>query len=234
MSAFDRIRNVAKGKASRIAGDLERRNPDAVYEAAIDGRIASLAEHKEIAATLVTQRNQIAAQLDGLNRELEKLMAALQGALQEGDDDTALVLEHRRQEVLAAVEAKTAELAVVTEQVEATKAALHQLREHTEALKREQVTAKAQLAAAEAAIEINDTLSGLSDSPTARALGSVRDSVEALKRRAHPGFLDEEGNSVQGRAEAMGRKAAENRARAELERLKADLAAKDEDDEDPG
>ena len=31
MGTFDRLKNVAKGKASKVVGDLERANPEAVY-----------------------------------------------------------------------------------------------------------------------------------------------------------------------------------------------------------
>ncbi len=232
MSAFDRIGNVVKGKASKVVGDVERNNPEAVFEAAVEDRKASLAEHKELAATLVVQRNRATAQLEKLEVELRQLSTALMGALEEGDDDTALVLQYRRKEVSALVETKTAELLKIAEQVEATKAALHKLREHTQELQREKVVAGAQLAVAEARIEINDTLSGFSDDTSSQALNSVRDSIQSLKRQAHPGFLDEEGNSVQGRAEAMGRKAAEMSARSQLEEMKRQMAARKEEDDD--
>jgi len=236
MSSFDRIKNVAKGKVSKIVGDVERNNPEAVFESAVNRRLLSLAEHKEIAATLVVQRNRVTAELEKLERELGQLMKALHGAVHEGDDDTALVLEFRRQEVMKLTETKTAELLKVTGQVEETKVALNKFREDTKALKREKITVAAQHAVAEARIEINDTIYGMSESTTAQALEQVRENVDSLKRKAHPGYLDEEGNSIQGRAEAMGRKAKENSARAQLEQMKRDLAARknpsDDEDED--
>ena len=44
MSAFDRLKNVAKGKVSKAVGDLERANPEAVYEAAIANAKARIEE----------------------------------------------------------------------------------------------------------------------------------------------------------------------------------------------
>jgi phage shock protein A len=232
MSAFDRIANVAKGKVSKLVGDVERNNPEAVFESAIENRKASLAHHKEVAATLVGQRNQLTSELEGYEGELRQLTTALHGAVEEGDEDTALVLEVRRQEVANVVEDKTAERLRVTEQVEMTQQALKKLRAHTEDLKREKITAVVMGEVAEARIEIHDTISGTSDRASDIALNKVRDNIQSLKRQAHPGYLDEEGNSVRGRAEALGRKAAEQRARAELQKLKDEMAARKADNDE--
>ena len=226
MSAFDRLSDLAKSKTEKVVGDVERNNPEAVYEAAVEGRLRSMAEHKDIAAALVVQRNRLSDKLGRAQSELEQLLVALKGALQEDDDDTALVLEYRRQEVMASVESQTAELVRVSDQVEETKRALNKLRVDTEALKREAIAAVAHKEVAEAQIEIYDTISGLADTASAKALSSVRDNVASLNRKAHPGYLDDEGNSIRGRAEAMGKKAAEERARAELEQMKAQLKGK--------
>ncbi len=225
MSTFDRIGNVVKGKASLAAGNVERANPKAVYESAIENRKASLAEFKSAAAGLAVRRNRIAHQLEALQNELKPLMVGVAAALEDGDDDTALVLEQRRQEVAGSIELKSAALLSVTEQVEETKRGLQQFREQIEALVQERDRALAKLSVAEAQIEMDELTSGFSDQTSVRALNNVRESVQRLKAKAHAGYLDEEGNSIRGRAEAMGRKAAEQSARDQLAALKAQHAA---------
>lgn len=224
MSLFDRLGNLVKGKANaaaeRVVGGLEQDHVDAVYEAAVDDGKARLAEHRSTAAALVVQRDRRAEELQAAERELAQVAVALKGAVDEGDDDTAVALLAHREELVGRVEALTAELLAVSTQVEQAKEAIRAHEAGVVALGREKTTAVAQKAAAEAAIVIADAISGVSDHPTARALDSVRESVGALERRAHPGWLDEDGESVRGRAEALGKKAKEQDARDQLEALK--------------
>ena len=89
----------------------------------------------------------------------------------------------------------------------------------------------AQRAVADAAIDIYDATTGLSDNATHQGLASVREQVGRLERAAGDGYLDADGNSVRGRAEALGRRAAEASAREQLEALKAAHRATTEPDE---
>ncbi|NCG21030.1 MAG: hypothetical protein GWP91_18630 [Rhodobacterales bacterium] len=226
MSTFDRIGNVIKGKASVAAGTVERANPKAVYESAIEGRKATLAEFKTASASLVVRRNQLAQKIEHLQTELKPLMTGIAAALQDGDDDTALVLEQRRQEVAKSIETTSVTLLSVAEQVEETKDGLARCRQEILDLKDERARALAKLSLAEAQIEMDDLTSGMSDNTSIQALNNVRESVQRLKAKAHAGYLDEEGNSIRGKAQAMGKKAAERSAMDQLATMKADLAAK--------
>jgi phage shock protein A len=222
---FDRIRN----RASRVADEVERRNPEAVYEAAVAGRAERMTEHRKVAAGLVAKRNGLQETIESLTREAEQVRVALLGAMEDGDDDTALVLVIRRDEVTAAVAQKTAEMEGLSFQIDQALEAQRALRKSLGDLKKEATTAAVHKAAAEAAIEIHESTSGVSDRASARGLDSVRSSVASLEQRAHKGYLDEEGNSIRGRAAAMGRKAAELDARAQLEALKRQMATDDDD-----
>lgn len=229
---MSKIGDGVRRRLDRAARDLETRNPEAVFEAALQRGQEQLAELKRRAAGLVQQRNTLSERSEAAERDLARLAQALHGALEEGDDDTALVLTARRTELVAEQEARAAEHAEAAGAVEEAKRNLVDVRASLEALKRERDTALAQLAAAEAAIEIDETHSGVSDRPQARALDSVRTAIGGLERRAHAGWLDEDGESVRGRAAALGRKAAEQSAREQLEALKAARPGPDDPDED--
>jgi phage shock protein A len=224
MSSFDRLGNLVKGtlknSAEAVVGGLERDNAEAVFESAIDQGKARLEAQRSTLAGLVVQRDRTAARLQGSEAELQQVLDALTGAVDEGDDDTATVLLVRRDELSAQLETSSAQLLGLAAQVEEGKAALRAAEAAVVALGREKTTALAQQAAAEVALEVQEAASGLSENATARALDSVRESVGALERRAHPGYLDAEGNSIRGRAEALGRAAAEQDARDQLEALK--------------
>ncbi|MCB9677399.1 MAG: hypothetical protein H6737_19990 [Alphaproteobacteria bacterium] len=84
----------------------------------------------------------------------------------------------------------------------------------------ERLAAPAHKAVAEARIAVDDQSGTLGTSATAQGLGRVRDAVDALNRRASPGYLDADGIPIHGRQAKLGAKSAEERARAELAQLK--------------
>ncbi len=220
MGIFDRIKQSMKSTAESAVRGVEERNPEAVYESAIDNRIERVAELKGRLAAMVQRRAGCAERVVALEAEVVQLGQALEGALSDGDDETALVLQVRRNEVVSELEARTTTLAELTALADETKASWIAMRDGVETLKNDRDRDLAQHAAAQAAIEIDETVSGLSEAAHVRALDTVRDSVGALERRAHPGYLDADGNSVRGRAAGLGRKAAEESAQAQLDMLK--------------
>ncbi|MCB9689717.1 MAG: hypothetical protein H6738_24440 [Alphaproteobacteria bacterium] len=232
MGIFDRIKQSVKGTAEGVVRGMEERNPDAVYEAAIDGQIASVADLKDRVARLMVERDREAERIAALEREEVQLAEGLRGALAEDDDDTALVLQVRREEVADELVTRRASLEELAQQVREGQAGIVAAKEGTEGLKREKDVMLAQRAAADAALQIQDAVSGVGADPTSRALASVREAVGVLESRAHAGYLDEEGNSVRGRAEAMGRKASEQSARDQLAALKRQLGKTDDEDAD--
>jgi phage shock protein A len=211
MGIFDRIRNGLRGRVEQTIEKLEQDNPDAVYSAAIETTKESVVDHREAVAAMLQRRNRLVERVEQMERESAGVLAALHEALDEGDDDTALVLQMRRGELDEQLETARAEVASLTEQVEAGKQAMISLKDGAKQLERERDRKLAQLAAVEATLAVQEANSGLSDVPAARALGSVRESIERLSSRAG---LDDGAT-----AKALG-KAADLSARAQLEELK--------------
>ena len=231
MGIFDRVKSGVRGKAEGLVRGVEERNPEAVFDAAVEGQVARMAELKDRTAAVMVRRQREADKVAGLEREAAQLMEALRGALDEGDEETALVLQVRRQEVEAAQEEGLRTVASLEEQVEALKAGLVAAQDGARALRHEKDGALAQLGMAQAMIDVQEATDGLGTSAQARSLDSVRSSIERLQATAHEGWRDADGNSVRGKAEALGRKAGEQSARdqlAELKRQKAGLTS-DED-----
>ncbi len=229
MGIFATIRNNVRHKLHSVVEGVEQRNVAAVYEAAIESAIQHTSDYKDRLAGLVVMRDRTADELAVHEADLKQVMAGVEGAVAEGDDDTAVVLLTRKEELAAVLEDKARLLTTLTEQVEDAKRNLAELRAGVPALQREKEEALANHALAEARIDIQDTLSGLSDQAHIRGLNSVRESIDRLEAQANPGYLDSEGNSVRGRAEAMGRKAKEDAARAQLEALKRAHFGEDDD-----
>lgn len=233
MGIFRAIRDDLRQRLNRVVDGVEQRNVAAVYEAAIENAVKHTAEFQERLAGLVVQRDRASEELATHETELRRVAAGVEGAVAEDDDDTALVLLARKDELLSAIDATSRRVTELTERVEEAKQNLAELRAGVPALRREKEQAVANHALAEARIEIQEATTGLSDQAHHRGLDSVRESIGRLERAANPGYLDSEGESVRGRAEAMGRKAKEDAARAQLEAMKRQLRGEPEPTEAP-
>jgi len=232
MGIFSAIRNNLRHQLNSVVEGVEQRNVAAVYEAAIARAVEHTNEYKDRLAGLVVLRDRSAEELAAHEVELRQVMAGIQGAVAEDDDDTALVLLARKDDLTRAIEEKTRLVTQLTDQVEEAKTNLAELRAGVPALRAEMEQAVAQKALAEAQIDVQEAVSGLSDAAHNKGLASVRENIERLEAQANPGYLDSEGNSVRGRAEAMGRQAKEASARAQLEALKRQRRG--ETEEEPG
>lgn len=107
--------------------------------------------------------------------------------------------------------------------IEEAERLLGEMRANRRALELERHAGPAAKAVAEARVQVDDEASGLGASSASQALSSVRDDLDALQRRASPGLIDANGVPIHGRQAQLDRKAKEDRAREELERLKRDL-----------
>jgi len=228
MGIFKAIRDNLKHQLNSVADGVEQRNVAAVYEAAIDNAAKHTKDFQERLAGLVVLRDRAKDELSTHETDLKQVIAGIQGAVAEDDDDTALVLIARKDELTASVEETTRLVTDLSTQIEESKQNLKELREGVPALRREKEQAVANKALAEAQIDVQEAVSGLSDQAHIKGLASVRENIGRLERQANPGYIDGEGNSVRGRAEAMGRKAKEASARAQLEAMKRQLRGEPE------
>ena len=64
MGFFDRLANVWKGFLSLWVSDIESRNPEAVYEAAIDERVRKHRDLKKAVSGIVYLRNKLSNELE--------------------------------------------------------------------------------------------------------------------------------------------------------------------------
>jgi phage shock protein A len=227
MSVFERWRNLMKGKLEMGMSKIEQNNPAAVYEAAIAERTTRWTELRGAVAGLARQRDQTKDQIDALERELRGLLPAVAAAARsEGEDEDAVALLTHKLAIEDKLTALREQHTSLETQVDEGKAALTAYREDLRALEAERDVAVAQHATATARVEANDLVSGLSDDAASEGLSSVRDHIDAQHRRAHDGWLDSEGNSVRGRAEALTEKARTLTAADQLAAMKRELAAR--------
>jgi phage shock protein A len=218
MGVFDRIANV-------WVSDIESRNPEAVYEAAIDERVRKHRELKKAVSGIVYLRNKLSTELESKERELKEVMAQLPVAIDDGEDEVALVLIQKKDELTTSIETLSAELKKVSEQAEEAKSGLLAFQVEIEKLKREKEQMLAKKANAEARIRIQETLDGLSTDADVKALENVREHISKLQAEADIG-TEIKGDSLDTKLKKIKEKAANSSAKSQLDEMKRQVAAR--------
>lgn len=225
MGFFDRLANVWRGFLSLWVSEVEARNPEAVYEAAIDERIKKHRELKKAVSGIVYLRNKLSTELESKERELKDVMNQLPVAIEDGEDEVALLLIQKKDELTTAIEGLSAELKKVSDQAEDAKAGLLQFQGEIEKLKREKEKAIAAKANAEARIEIQSTLDGLSTDADVKALDNVREHISKLQAEADIGS-ELAGDSLDAKLAKIKEKAANSSARSQLAAMKKQMESR--------
>lgn len=219
MSFFDRLTNLWKGFLSLWISDYENKNPEAVYESAIEGRKKKYLELKKAVSGIVYLRNKLQEELKQKETELVEVKAQIPVAVAEGEDEAALVLIQRKDELESAITGLQAELEKVSSQAEEAKSGLVTFQGEIEKLKREKNEMLAKKATAEARISINESLEGLSADADIKALDNVRESIHKIQAEADVS-TEVKGSSLDDKLKKIKAKTGNAAARAQLEELK--------------
>jgi phage shock protein A len=225
MGFWSRLSNWFSGMFGGAMNDLEDRNPDYVYENAIQQRLEKHKELKKAVANIVYLRNKVGEDLRSKEAALADAVAQLPIAVEEGQDDVALVLIQRKDELAAAIAGLQGELADVERQAEEAKAGLVTFQAEIEKLRREKEKVLAARANAQARIKVQETLSGLSVDADVVALDNVRRSTEKLKAEAEVG-AELAGSDLDAKLKALRQKGATSAAQTQLDELKRQSAAR--------
>ncbi|MEL6347441.1 MAG: PspA/IM30 family protein [Myxococcota bacterium] len=218
MGFFDRLRQVFKGKAENSMARMESRNPAAVYEAAILEREKQYHQLKGAASELAVLRKKTEDELESKNRELSNIEAQIPIAVQEGEDEAALLLLEQKENLAARIAILEPELETLRSQVEETTAGLRRFQAEIQKLKREKSEMVSRKSNAEAQLQIQDTLSGLSTDADVKGLANVREHIDRLAVDAD---LD-----VAAAQRVTTRKLNQSRAASQLAALKREMQAK--------
>jgi phage shock protein A len=204
---------------------MEASNPEAVYESAINERVKKHKELKKAVSQIVYLRNKLQAELEAKETEFREVNAQIPTALEDGADEVALVLIERKDELTGAIENLSTELEKVEAQAEDAKAGLISFQGEIEKLRREKERMIADKTNAEARIEIQEALSGLSTDADIAALNNVRESIEKKKAEADIG-AELEGSSLDTKLKRIRERTASQSARSQLEEMKRQMAAR--------
>lgn len=222
---FERIGNIWKGFLSMWISDIETKNPEAVYEAAINERVKKHLELKKAVSGIVYLRNKLSAELEEKEKELKEVMAQLPVALEENEDEVALVLIQKKDELTKHIESLSGELHKIAGQAEEAKGGLVAFQAEIEKLKREKEQMLAKKSNAEARIRIQETLSGMSTDADIKALDNVRQHIDKMQAEADIG-TEIQGSSLDNKLAKIKEKAANATAKSQLDDMKKQLAAR--------
>jgi phage shock protein A len=173
-----RLINLVRGKLSQWMSGRERRDPAAVYEAAIGERQRQYARLREAAASILYMRNKLARQLGQARSDLEDAAVQLGLAVDRDDDEAALFLIGRKERLSEDVERIRSEMEVLTREADAAKRNLTAFQAEIQLLRDEKSRNLARLANAEARLRMQNAIAGLTPDADIAALEGVREYVE--------------------------------------------------------
>ncbi len=223
MGFLARLSNLIRGMLGHWIGGREHRNPEAVYEAAIQQRLEQYTTLRGAAAGVLYMRSKLSRELERQSAELARVRRQLDVAVERGDDAAALVLIGRRNGLTGDVERLTGELAELEREAETAKRNLVAFQDEILRLRDEKVRMAVRLANARARLRLQETLSGLSPEADIRALDEVRDHVNRLVAEATLS-RDVADAGLAERLDRIRAAEADAGARAELEELKRSRA----------
>ena len=225
MGLFDRMANVWKGFISLWVSEVEQKNPEAVYEAAIEERLKKHSQLKKAVSGIVYLRNKLTSELEQAEKQLAEILLQIPVAVEEGEDDVALVLLQKKDELTVKIIQVSSELEKIKVQAEEAKSGLIAFQGEIEKLKREKNEVLAKKANAEARISIQETLDGMSTDADIKALENVREHVEKLQAEADVG-AEIKGESLDDKLSKIKAKTANAAAQGQLAELKKQMAAR--------
>jgi phage shock protein A len=225
MSLLGRLANLWTGFWSLFIADLEVKNPEAVYESAIDQKIATHQRLKKAVSSIVYLRNKLQKEYDAMRDELHQVVPELQVAIEQGQDDVALVLIQKKETLEKRMASHESELEKVKQQAEDSKASLVAFQAEIEKLRREKDEMIAKKATAEARIEIQEMLDGITTNDNIKALDNVRQGIEKLHAEADVSS-EISGSSLDARLKKIREQTGASTAKAKLDEMKRQLAAR--------
>lgn len=181
---FSRLGNLWKGFLGLFIQNMENEHPEAVYEAAIQAQIQKYSELKKAVSGLVYLRNKLSTELEKKTKDLQDVEVQIPVAVQQGEDEVAVLLIERKDNLTAEIASLRSELEKAEAQAEEAKSSLLTFQGEINKLKREKEEMLAKRANAEARIRIEEQLSGLSADADLKALEGVRESIHKLAAEA--------------------------------------------------
>ena len=216
---FDRLGNLWSGFWSLWIGGAEKKNPEAVYEAAINERVRQYKQLKKAVSNIIYLRNKITKELEDKQKELKEITQQIPIAVDEGEDEVALHLIEKKDSLTGDIEQLQADLEKTKNEAEEAKNSLVAFQAEIDKLKKEKEAMLARKENAQARIKIQETLSGMSTDADIKALENVREHIGKMQAQADMG-AELGDSSLDAKLKKIKAKASTSAAREQLEAIK--------------
>jgi phage shock protein A len=221
---FRRLGNLWRGFLSLWIADIEKEHPEIAYENAINSMIGKYTKLKTATAAIIRRREDIDARNKAATAELAQVEAQLTAAVETNQDDLAVVLIQKRNDLTRELGELRTELGVAQQDADSAKSSLLTVQAEIKKLKAERDAMLAKLQSAQARIRIQGQLDGLSVDAEVKALDTVRDHIKTTIAEANLGRELSE-SSLDARLATLQNQAGDVLARQQLAELKAKRAA---------
>lgn len=221
---FSRLRNLWQGFLSIWISDIEKEHPEIAYENAINSMTEKYSKLKYATAAIIKRREDIDERLKRSSRELAQTEAELNAAMETSQDDLAVVLIQKKNQLEAIVAELKSDMDTAAKDADQAKTSLLQVQAEIKKLKAERETMLARMQSAQARLKIQEQLDGLSVDAEVKALDNVREHIKTTVAAANLGRELSE-SSLESRLAALKTQAGDVQAKQQLAELKAKRAA---------
>jgi len=221
---FTRLANLWRGFLSLWISDIEKDHPEIAYENAINSMIEKYSKLKGATAAILRRREDLDERLKQTTKDLAQTNAELDVAVQQSQDDLALVLIQKKNQLTADLAESQADFATAKQDADSAKASLLSVQSEIKKLKAERDTMLARMQSAQARLRIQDQLEGLSVDAEVKALDGVREHIKNTIAEANLG-KELSDSSLDSRLAALKSQTGDVQAQQQLAELKARHAA---------
>jgi len=221
---FSRLSNLWKGFLSIWISDIEKEHPEIAYENAITSMIGKHQKLKAATAAIIRRREDIEERFKQANKELAQTEAELGVAVETNQDDLAVVLIQKKNQLTAEIAELRGDLETAQKDADSAKQSLMGVQSEIKKLKAERDTMLARMHSAQARLKIQEQLDGLSLDAEVKALDNVREHIKNTVAQANLGKELSE-SSLDSRLQSLKLQAGDVQAKQQLAELKAKKAA---------
>ena len=224
MGVISRIANLWRGFLSLWISDIEKEHPEIAYENAINSMVGKYAKLKSATAAIIRRREDMDERYKKTNADLAQTEAELNAAVETNQDDLALVLIQKKNQLTADLGELKTDMETARSDADSAKTSLIGVQSEIRKLKAERDTMLAKMQSAQARIKIQEQLDGLSVDEEVKALDTVRTHIKNTIAEANLG-KELSDSSLDSRLSALKSQVGDVQARQELANIKARKAA---------
>jgi phage shock protein A len=224
MGLFSRLGNLWRGFLSLWIADIEKEHPEIAYENAINSMIEKYAKLRGATAAIIRRREDLDERFKKASAEMQQTEAELNTAVETNQDDLAVVLIQKKNQLAAEITELKTDLQTAQGDADSAKQSLLSVQTEIGKLKAERDSMLAKMQSAQARLKIQEQLDGLSVDDEVRALDTVRTHIKNTIAEAN---LSKElsDSSLDARLAALRSQTGDVQAKQELAALKARKAA---------